>query len=451
MALVAVSGPGHRADDEVNALRVPPNSMEAEQGVLGALLLDNAAFDQVGPMLAPADFYAADHRAIYAGIVALLTAGKTADIITVFEATGHALAYLNSLTQSVVWSSGARAHAEIVRERALRRRLITIAQGLLEGAWQTGERAPSVQDVADRSVTALVDLLQQQAGNDEPRPIADLLAGFVDDLNDRFEGRTNAVATGLADLDALLGGGFRPGELIVLGARPSMGKTALTLTLCRNISTQHPVLAMTMEDSLMSQVSRLVAAAGRVNMADIRNPQRAPDSMWAGVTEGVDTLSRAMIDLDETACMTLLDVRRKIQQCQRRRGQPLGLVVIDYLQLMDGQGDNPNQVLGAIAKGLKRAAKELRVPIVLLSQLNREADKRTGPPQMSDLRDSGDIEGAADIIGLLYREHQRKPSEGNKHQAELHVVKNKNGETRHLEFHFDGQHQRFENAHSGGY
>lgn len=428
-----------------HGLRVPPHSTEAEQAVIGALLLDNTAFDRVGDVLRAADFYAADHRAIYTTVSTLLTAGKVADVITVFEAGGHEMAYLNRMCESTPSAAGVRTYAGIVRERSLRRQVAGIADVLASRAMsQSAEQYP-VPALVDEAVLRLLDLIQATQAAEEPQPIDALLPAWLDRLNDIYEGRSDAIATGLLDFDDLLGGGFRPGELIVIGARPSMGKTAFTLALCRHIGTQHPVLAMTMEDSLNSQVSRLVAAAGKVNLADLRNPKRAPESMWSGVSAGATELAQTLIDLDETACLTLMDVRRKIQQTRRRRGQPLGMVVIDYLQLMDGTGDNPNQVLGAVAKGLKRAAKELYVPIVLLSQLNREADKRTGPPQMADLRDSGDIEGAADVIGLLYREFQRKPTAENKYHAQLHVVKNKNGETKTLEFHFDGAFQRFGN------
>jgi replicative DNA helicase len=434
-----------RGDPRVEAgLKTPPHSDEAEQGVLGALLLDNAAFDSVGDVLKPADFYHPDHAAMYATIATLLKAGRVADVLTVFEAGGHGTPYLNELTCTVASARNARAYALIVRERALRRELMRLGSTLADDAFtQSAEQAP-VEKLADRALQALMGLAQQH-GQQGPQALEQIVPGFIDHINDLYEGRNDAIATGLADLDRLTGGGVRPGELIVLGARPSMGKTAFVLTLCRNVGAQHPVLMMTMEDSLRALTARLVAAAGRVNLADLRNPKRAPESMWQGLSEGVGELAKLAIDLDDQAGLTLMDVRRKIQQSQRRRAEPLGLVVVDYLQLMDGEGDNRNQLLGAVANGLKRTAKELKVPIVLLSQLNREADKRLGPPQMADLRDSGDIEGAADIIGLLYREFQRKPSDENKYHAEMHVVKHKNGQTATLSFHFDGAVQRFGN------
>jgi replicative DNA helicase len=284
---------------------------------------------------------------------------------------------------------------------------------------------------------------------DEPQDIEPLTAAFIDDLQERADGRTDAIATGLVDLDRLTGEGGRRGELWVVGARPSMGKTAFVLHLCRNVGRMHRVLMLTQEDSLMSLTQRHVAAAGAVNLSHLRNPQRAPDSMWSGVTDGVNVLRELQISMDDQGSLTLADVRRKVQQVKRRHSD-CAVVVIDYLQLMNGETDNRNHSLGALANGLKAMAKDLNCWVVLLSQLNREADKRNGPPQMSDLRDSGDIEGAADFIGLLHRQYMRTRKEADKHDAELHVVKHKNGPTGSLKFWFDGARQVFADAaHTG--
>lgn len=429
---------------DLSGVRVPPSSQDAEQSLLGSILEDNRAWEAVANLVRPEDFYWPEHAALMRTIGRLIAANKPADVITVCEAGGHELAYVNALVTSVASAANARGYAEIVRERAMRRRMIAIGDELACKAYAVEPNARvDVAAIADQVITALLGL-SEGAQRSEPQDLAALLPSFIDYVSDRMEGVDDALETGLADLDRLLCGGLRPGELMVIGARPSMGKTAFVLTLLRLIGARWPVLMMTMEDSLRALISRLVAAAGRINLADVRNPKRAPESMWSGLSEGVDALGRLMIDLDDQPSLTLLDVRRKIQQSKRRR-KKLGLVVVDYLQLMDGDGDNRNQSLGAVANGLKRAAKEFDVPVVLLSQLNREADKRPGPPQMSDLRDSGDIEGAADIIGLLYREWQRKPSEENKYHAELHVVKHKNGATDVLNLHFDGALQRFGN------
>lgn len=423
----------------------PPHSMVDEQSVLGALLMDNAAFDQAGAILKPADFYTADHGRIYAAIVALIVAGKPADVVTVFErlGTGDAadLKYLNELVQAVTSTRNIKAYAETVRERALRRQVVQLARQLADDALRGRAADRPVVALIDQAVTQLL-ALQQAGASTEPRDMESNLAAFLDDLNDRADGEVRTMRTGLSAVDKLTADGGRRGELWVLGARPSMGKSAFVLQLCRYVGQAYSVLLLTQEDSNNTATARFVAAAGRVNLADLRNPRAAPDSMWHGVTEGMEELRPLQVSMDDQTGLTLADVRRKCRQVRRRCGR-LDLVVIDYLQLMDDGGDNRNQALGLIANSLKRLAKELNVWVVLLSQLNRKADERTGPPQMGDLRDSGDIEGAADFIGLLYREHMRKPTAENKHWAQLHVAKQKNGPTDTLNLHFDGALQRF--------
>ncbi|NKI94730.1 DnaB-like helicase C-terminal domain-containing protein [Rhizobacter sp. SG703] len=422
-----------------------PHSEEAEHAVLGALLFDNQAFETVSTILKPEHFYQADHRAIYETISELLIAGKLADLVTVHDKGDHSMVYLNQLLSCVASGRAAQRHAELLverwREREVMRLGSAVADEISRGAHAADGKPRPVDEVIDQMITKLL-ALNAVAERNEPRDISELVVNFVDDLIERYEGKTTSIQTGLKDLDHCTAGGGRPGELWVIGARPSMGKTGMVLTLSRNVGRKHQVLMLTQEDSLNSLTARHVAAAGRVNLADLRNPQRAPESMWEGVTEGVEALGKLHIAMDDQAALSIMDVRRKIQQVKRRH-KKLSMVVIDYLQLMEGDGSNRNQELGKIANGLKRAAKEFGVWIILLSQMNREADKRTGPPQMSDLRDSGDIEGAADLIGLLHREHRRNPTEANKMHAELHVVKHKNGPTDTLNFTFDGAYQRF--------
>lgn len=433
----------------VDDLQVPPHSIEAEQSVLGALLIDNEVFDAVGAVLRSGDFYLLQHGAIYRVIVALVRAQQPADVITVFEACRGRdgvpveLGYLNELAQSVPSGRAAARYAAIVRERAARREVARLARALAGEVWGAADMRRPLPDVLDGVVTALL-ALQHGASVQEPSDIVAQLPVFLDDLQDRADGKVCTFRTGLADLDRCTGGGGRRGELWVIGARPSMGKTAIVLQLCRSVGADYQVLLLSQEDSLLSAVSRFVAAAGGVNLADIRNPAQAPQAMWQGVNDGVEQLQALHIALDDQTGLALADVRRKVQQV-RRRHRRCDLVVVDYLQLMDDGGDNRNQALGAIANGLKKLSKELQCWIVLLSQLNRKADDRPGPPQMGDLRDSGDIEGAADFIGLLYREHMRKPTDDNKHWAQLHVCKQKNGPTDTLNLFFDGALQRFSN------
>lgn len=420
--------------------RVPPHSDEAEQGVLGALLMDNRAWEQVATVLAAERFYRPDHRAIYSTIGKLIAASKPADVITVFEAGGHDLAYLNELASSVPSVSRAGGYAQIVVERWREREAAAIGSRLTDAMLGGLPVGATVGEAIDGIITKLMALSTDLADH-EPVHVSELALRFVDHVSALQDGSDDAVRTGLRDLDKLTAGGPRPGELWVIGARPSMGKTALTGTFARNMARAIGALFLSQEDGFNALIARHVAALGRVNLADLRNPREAPDAMWTGLSDGVHELGGLNLFLDDQAGLTMADVRRKIQQVARKT--KLGVVVIDYLQLMEGDGDNRNIQLGKISNGLKKAAKDFQVPVILLSQLNREADKRPGPPQMSDLRDSGDIEGAADLIGLLHREYRRNPSSANKHHAELHVVKHKNGATDTVNLWFDGAFQRF--------
>lgn len=434
----------------------PPHSMEAEQSVLGALLLDNRAFDRVGDTLEPADFYRHEHRLIYGACAELITASRPADVITVLErlqAQGKlvdagGMVYLNELVASVPGAANAGAYAGIVRQRAMCRRLLAVAGDLAREAREAAGPQGDVVGLIDRTAVRLLDL-QQGSTDGDPVLVADLLPGWIDDLNERADGKTDAIALGFEDLDRKMAGGGRRGELIVIGARPSMGKSAFALRVARHVARNGPVLKCTMEDSASMLVSRHVAAAGRVNLADIRAPHHAPASMWNGVMEGVEALRPLRLYIDDRPALELKDVRRKAMQIKGREGD-LRLVIVDYLQLMEGDGESRAQELTKIARGLKRMAKELRCVVLVLSQLSREADKIEGPPRLDHLAESGGIEQAADIIGLLWREARRKPKPGNEHSAQVELVKNKNGATATVQLQFFGATQRFEDAYSAG-
>ncbi len=432
------------------ALRVPPHSAEAEQSVLGALLIDNRAWDRVGDLLVERDFYVADHAAIYRAIGGLVNAGKPADVVTVYERLGSAgddvggVAYLNDLAQCVPSASNARRYAEIVRERSMLRQLVRVADELTGAAMQAGEEGGDPLALADKTMSDLLAMVQGRR-TQEPVSIESVMTALIDEVNALAEGKSPAISSGLPDLDEATAGGGRPGELWVLGARPSMGKSALILTISLAVAQTGWVLFLTQEDSKLTLAQRAVANVGRVNLADLRNPARArdPEAMWTGIGNGVDDVAKRHMLVDDQGGLTLADVRRKLQQAGRMTGGKLRLVVVDYLQLMTGDNDNRNQMLGEVANGLKALAKEFGVWVVLLSQLSRKADERTGPPHLSDLRDSGDIEGAGDVVALLHREARRKLTESNKHWAQLEVAKNKNGATCTVNLFFDGKHQRF--------
>ena len=429
-------------------LRVPPHSIEAEQSVLGAVLIDNRAFEIAAARLDCPAFYRYEHQLIWAAIHAQVSAGKPADVITVFEALQRAdkaeeaggLAYLNDLAQSMASAASVRGYADIVANRAACRAGIAVARDLEADLFKGEDARLSIDD-------ALVKLLalSQGRGDNDPRPLDDLLPVWVDELQAREAGELDAIPTGLGDVDELLAGGLRRGELMVIGSRPSMGKTALCHMLARNMARTAPVLVLSMEDSLQMLVSRQVAATGLVNLADLRNPARARGPLWDGVTRGVDTLRGLPIHVDDQPALSLETVRRKAQHVAAREGD-LGVVIVDYLQLMEGKGGDESRAyeLNRIARGLKRLAKEARCAVVLLSQLSRKADEGGGPPRIDHLAESGGIEQAADIIGLLWRAGRARPTPDNKHHAQIELAKNKNGPCDTVQLWFDGATQRME-------
>lgn len=425
-----------------------PHSLEAEQAVLGAVMLDAKAMDSVGDVLREVDFYLAPHRTIWGVIAARLTAGKAGDLLTVADDLGRrgelddvgGLRYLNALVDGCPAVRSARAYAEIVRERSLERRLAAAGREIAAEAGQPGRDMPAKLDAAMKRITTLAE----QGATRESVHIEDACVAYMDMLQAESEGESLAVSTGLRHLDRMLAGGPRPGELIVIGARPKMGKTALVLTLARNMAQRAGVLFLSQEMPVTELVARNTAALGQVNLADLRRGRAITDDTWGRVAEAMDRIRGLQLLLDEQRALTLMDVRRKVMEAKRRM-PALKVVVIDFLQLMSGEGDNRNQELDRISNGLKAMAGEFGVCVLLLSQLSREADKRAGPPIQTDLRDSGAIEAAADVIALLYREEAHPLGDHGpqfKGWCNLEIIQ-RNGAPGHISLHFSGEYQRF--------
>lgn len=438
-----------------SALRAPPQATEAEQGVLGSLLSGGAAaFDHAVEVLGEADFYRHEHRLVFAAVAALVRRTQAIDVVTVFEqlqAAGKAeeaggLSYLNELVVSVASASNVRSYALIVRERSQRRRLVALADELAGAAFNLS--GGDVVALADRYAQRLLELAQGSKAR-EPRRVSDMLVEWIDDFQARADGDSDAIGTGWADVDDVLGGGMRRGELFTLAARPSMGKSAWMGGLARQVAERGPVLVCSLEDSDRMFVARQLAAAGRVNLAHLRRPQRAPDAVFDAVTEGAERLMPLRLYIDDAPALNVQEVRHRALQVRRREGD-LHLVVVDYLQLMDGEGEHRAQQLAAIARALKAMAKSLNCAVVVLSQLNRKADEVNKPPRLDHLAETDGLEQASDIVGLLWREHRRTPKESNKHDAQIEFAKNKNGACRTVHQWFDGATQRFENASAGG-
>lgn len=417
-------------------LRVPPHSIEAESSVLGGLLLDNAAWDRVGDLLTDSDFYRNEHRLAFAAIAALCNAGKPADVVTVFEhlqQQGKAdqvggLAYLNSLAQYVPSAGNIRRYAEIVRERSILRGLVTASDEIAASAFNPQGRP--VVELIDAAATTIAKLSLVDRRRDS-QLIQDSIAGYLDLLTAISEGRNPAIPIGLVGLDRPLNGGLRRGELMVVGARPKHGKTALALAMARNMAHRFSVLYLSQEMAVEAQIMhRHVAAMGNIELSRLLAADARDEDMWHRVADAVERMRALRLAHDDQAQLTLSQVRRKAIKHQRAHG--LDVLIIDFLQLMRGAGDseNRNRELDVIANGLKALAMDLNIAVIVLSQLSRKADEHLGRPTMTHLRDSGAIEAAADQVALLFTEHahplsRREPAFAD--FAELEIVANRSG------------------------
>ena len=457
-------GPG-APDIEVARLRVPPNSNEAEQSVLGGLLLDNLAWDRAADLLSDGDFYRHEHRLIYAAIGALVNASKPADVITVFEHLQNmgkaqeagGLSYLNALAQSVPSAANMRRYAEIVRERAILRKLIAASDEIATTAFNTQGRA--VSQILDEAEGRIFKIGEEGSRNRQGfQGIDKLVTALIDRVNELAENGAEdvtGVRTGFYDMDRMTAG-LQKGDLIVLAARPSMGKTAFALNIAENVAVNEglPVLVFSMEMGAAQLALRMVGSLGRIDQSGLRTG-RLKNEEWERLAEAVDRLGRVQLFIDETPALNSAELRARARRMARQFGGTLGLIVVDYLQLMSGTSsseENRATEIGEISRGLKALAKELQCPVIALSQLNRSVEQRTDKkPVMSDLRESGAIEQDADVIMLIYREEVYEPDTPRKGIADIIVAKQRNGPTGEVHLTFLGKYTRFENMASGGY
>ncbi|MFO1273662.1 MAG: replicative DNA helicase [Rubrivivax sp.] len=427
-------------DDDVARLRVPPHSVEAEQSVLGGLLLDNLAWDRAADLLTETDFYRHEHRLIFTAVSALVNQSKPADVITVFEqlqSLGKAedtggLAYLNALAQSVPSAANIRRYAEIVRERAILRKLIAAADEIATNAFNPqGRQVGQILDEAEGRVFQIGEegSRQKQGFHSIDKLVVQLL-DRVNELHDNGAEDVTGVRSGFYDLDSMTAG-LQKGDLIVLAARPSMGKTAFALNIAENVAVKEelPVLVFSMEMGASQLALRLVGSLGRIDQTHLRTG-RLTDMEWGHLAEAVDKLKQAQIFIDETPGLTASELRARARRMARQFGT-LGLIVIDYLQLMSGSSsgdENRATELGEISRGLKALAKELQCPVIALSQLNRSVETRNDKrPMMSDLRESGAIEQDADVIMFIYRDDYYNKDSKEPGVAEIVVAKQRNG------------------------
>ena len=452
------------AEDSLESLKLPPNSVEAEQSVLGGLLLENEALYRIADILNQADFHRHDHRLIYSHIAKLIEQNRPADIVTVAESLENSaelssvggIAYLGALAQNTPTAANIRRYAEIVRERSIMRKLVEVGSGIAESAYNPqGRDAQQLLDEAEAKIFQIAESGNRGSqGFVNIQTLLPLVADRIDFLYQREnQGSVTGIPTGFDDLDERTSG-FQPGDLIIVAGRPSMGKTAFSLNIAENVAldTKKAVAVFSMEMGATQLATRMIGSVGRLDQHRMRNGN-LEDEDWVRLTTALGRLNDAPIFIDEGAGLSSFDVRARARRLHRQTGG-LGLIVVDYLQLMSGTSgrasENRATEISEISRSLKSLAKELDVPVVALSQLNRSVEQRPDKrPVMSDLRESGAIEQDADLILFIYRDEVYNPDSEDKGTAEIIIAKQRNGPIGRVRLTFLGQHTRFENFSSG--
>lgn len=446
-----------RMELQADSLKIPPHSIEAEQSVLGGLMLDNHAWEKVSEHLIETDFYRYDHKIIFSAMRRLMDNHKPLDVITLSEmliesnqleqAGGHA--YLIDLARNTPSASNVAAYAEIVRERSVLRQLITSANEIGDAAFNPqGRTAIELVDEAERSI---FEISQRGSRAGGPMPVKSYLARAVKKIDELFHAKSpiTGLSTGYNDLDELTAG-FQRSDLIIVAARPSMGKTTFAMNIAENIAIHEnkPVLVFSLEMPGDAITTRLLASLGRINQTRLRTGQLQEED-WPRIGSAISLLTeKAQIFIDDTPGITPAELRSRARRVKREAGD-LGLIVVDYLQLMQvpGSKDNRTAEISEISRSLKLLAKELNTPVVALSQLNRGLENRPNNkrPIMSDLRESGAIEQDADVIAFVYRDEVYHPDSPEKGVAEIIIAKQRNGPIGTVRLAFMGEFCRFEN------
>jgi len=445
-------------DAQVDLIKLPPHSVEAEQSVLGGLLLDNSAWDKIADLIGESDFYRADHRLIWRHISRLVEQTRPADVITVSETLESTreldgvggLAYLGALAQNTPSAANIRRYAEIVRERAVMRKLAEVGTGIADSAYNPmGKEAAQLLDEAESKVFAISEegARGRQGFLDMP-PLLTQVVERIDMLYNRDNpSDVTGVPTGFTDLDRMTSG-LQPGDLVIIAGRPSMGKTSLAINMAEYVALEAglPVGVFSMEMGASQLVMRMLGSVGRLDQHKVRTG-RLGDDDWRKLTEAVGRLNDAPMHIDETPALNALELRARARRLHRQYGK-LGLIVVDYLQLMSAssQGENRATEISEISRSLKALAKELSVPVIALSQLNRSLEQRPNKrPVMSDLRESGAIEQDADVILFIYRDEVYNPDSPDKGKAEVIIGKQRNGPIGTVTMVFQGEYTRFAN------
>ena len=446
---------GAPIDAAERRLKVPPNSVEAEQSLLGGLMQDNEAWDKVADIVIAGDFYRKDHRLIFSAIAELAEDGHPCDVVTVSEYLDNrnelndagGLEYLATLTNETPGAANARAYAQILRERSTLRSLINAGNEISGNAFATeGRSASELVDEAERLVFEIAETgARGRVGFQSLKQILPATVDRIDVLH-QTGGDITGIPTGFNEFDKLTAG-LQPGDLVIIAGRPSMGKTTLAVNIAENaaIGAKVPTAIYSMEMPSEQLAFRMISSLGRVDQTHLRTG-KFPDEDWSRINTAVQLMSEAPIYIDDSPGLSPTEIRARARRLKRE--VDLGLIVIDYLQLMQVQGNTENRAteISEISRNLKALAKELRVPIIALSQLNRSVEQRQDKrPVMSDLRESGAIEQDADLIIFIYREEVYQPETPRKGIADVSIAKQRNGPIGDFPLTFVGRFTKFEN------
>ena len=439
----------------LSTLKVPPHSVEAEQAVLGGLMLDNSEWDNVANILLPEDFYRAEHQLIYRVMLQQSEANSPIDVVTLVEALNSlgelenagGVDYLSELAGNARGTANIHAYADIIRERAILRRLISVANGIADSGYNTGgKKAAEVLDEAEQRVFNIADERPQDQGPVFINPLLTQAVDRIDELAGSAGGLTG-LASGYKDLDEKTSG-WQKSDLIIVAGRPSMGKTAFAMNLVEHavLNSDKPVLVFSLEMPAESLIFRMLSSIGRIDQTRLRTGQLS-DEDWPGFNEAVAKLKDRPLYIDDSAGVRPMEMRARARRIIREHGS-IGMIVVDYLQLMQLKGTTENRVneISEISRSLKLLAREFECPVVALSQLNRGLEQRPNKrPVMSDLRESGAIEQDADVITFIYRDEVYNEDSPDKGIAEVIIGKQRNGPIGTVRLSFLGQFTRFEN------
>ncbi len=434
-----------------NALKLPPQNVEAEQSALGALMLDKQSIINVADILLPEDFYKPAHSKIYEVILNLYEKQQPIDILSVTEKLKGAGAlkeiggtsYLTQLVEAVPSSAHVDHYAKIVKEKRILRDLIKTSAEMSENAFSPNDDLETILDSIEQKVFAI----SQRSYTQKFAAIKEELKGAYERIEKLHSGENilRGVPTGFPGIDSLLSG-FQKSDLIIIGARPSLGKTSLALDIARHVGVKEkmPVGIFSLEMSREQVIDRLIAAEAQVPMWELRTGRLKKDEDFELIQHALDTLSEAPIFIDDTASPTILQMRSMARRLQAEHG--LSLIIVDYLQLMQPRGNTDNivQQVTEFSRGLKSMARELNVPVLALSQLSREVDKRDNKrPRLSDLRESGSIEQDADVVMFIYRKDRINPAVEEENITDIMIEKHRNGPTGIVQLKFDAQKTSF--------